>query len=414
MITYKVEIALGDVSPAPFKLDLSDIGSGDQIPGGAALDVSSTLTDVTLDCERFRFSRGRDEPQGEVNPGEATIVLFDETGKYNPSNPDSIYYGYLRPMRKVVISGSLGGGDPYTPIFTGFIHEMEHDANKYSTTIVAKDLMQFLDSANPVFNLNDLASPRTGHILINAVVQATGWADTDIDTSAKGFGLAVEGFEADGTQTALELISDALATDFGGGFYLSRESVWTWLPGGSGRLPTALLYETYRGTLTGATLDGVVNRAIVTRTSPNGDFEELPQTFEDTFSQDIYGVREVRIESPYFNSDFDTAELAERIVTQRAYTAHPVYGLSIPGSLDDGLTSQLLRLDLMDSVVVASPLEQTQGTYRVESIEWEVPRPGEDVIKLGLSVVPSLATQSYYGFVNTALSVNIALPITRR
>ena len=115
--TYEVSIAWEAVPDSAFVLDASQLDSAKQLTsaysgtvgliefgystfGGTDVfggDFAGLFDAVTDDVKSFSVTRGRTANLDTMSAGEATIVLHDPTGKYNPLNAASPIAPYVVP-----------------------------------------------------------------------------------------------------------------------------------------------------------------------------------------------------------------------------------------------------------------------------------------------------------------------------
>lgn len=69
-------------------------------PTPSWVDVSA---DVSL-SQGIDISRGRSDERSEVQPGQCTLALKNDTGTYSPTNPASPHYGHLKPGRRIRVT----------------------------------------------------------------------------------------------------------------------------------------------------------------------------------------------------------------------------------------------------------------------------------------------------------------------
>lgn len=83
-------------------------------------DTTPTWEDITGYVLGFsRIRRGRDDAESSCDPGVLEGLLLDNSeGTFDPDNASGPYYGYLRPMRRIRVTSTVGG-TPYVR-FTGY------------------------------------------------------------------------------------------------------------------------------------------------------------------------------------------------------------------------------------------------------------------------------------------------------
>jgi hypothetical protein len=84
------------------------------LPITVELQLGSTWTDITSDVraeQQIRITRGRSDWGQDVDPGTCTLTLDNNTGKYSPRNPNSVFYGQTG--RNTPIRVSVNSGQTY-------------------------------------------------------------------------------------------------------------------------------------------------------------------------------------------------------------------------------------------------------------------------------------------------------------
>ena len=117
-ITPKVLIRLGPGASFGAVFEL-----GSALNGILGTNILGTATaqfaDVTDTTQAIAVRHGRDRVFEQYTTGQATIQFQDFTGDWNPENAASPYYGQIKPMRQVIITGEYSGTE--YPVFAGYI-----------------------------------------------------------------------------------------------------------------------------------------------------------------------------------------------------------------------------------------------------------------------------------------------------
>ena len=113
-------------------------------------DSAALIVDVSNVVDSISTRRGRSATADEFQTGTLTLRIVDQNGDFNPQNPNSPYFGFLSPMRKVAISATYD--DVVYPIFSGFITSYTtttpRNANDVVyTTITAVDAFRLAQNA---------------------------------------------------------------------------------------------------------------------------------------------------------------------------------------------------------------------------------------------------------------------------
>jgi hypothetical protein len=211
----KVELGLdlGDNSPQGFTLDDAIKGVLDNtsfILGGELFyDITDRLTSVSV-------KRGKSQALDRIDAGIADISLNNNDREFDPLYPDSLYYGFLVPRKKVRISAND------KPVFFGFIEDLDLNylpQNRSSVSIsVADALSQFTNTGIEDYTpVSQLSGAR-----VNAVLDlpSIGWSSTErrIDD---GNSIMLDADVADGTGALDYLKLVALSEQ--GNFFIGKD-----------------------------------------------------------------------------------------------------------------------------------------------------------------------------------------------
>jgi len=89
--------------------------------GTGTLASSTTpepTVDLTPDVRQISIRRGRNIMRDTYEAGTATVRVLDPLSYFNPQNAASPYFGFLTPLRKLRISGTVGGVGYF--LFSGY------------------------------------------------------------------------------------------------------------------------------------------------------------------------------------------------------------------------------------------------------------------------------------------------------
>ena len=119
-----IDFANGPAFGNPLLLDDPSTPLGTGILADAPADVVD-VSDIAL---RVSIRRGRNRVLNSFEAGQATVVLEDENGDYNPQNSSSPYFGKLLPLRKIRIYADYddGGGLERYYLFSGYITSFDN------------------------------------------------------------------------------------------------------------------------------------------------------------------------------------------------------------------------------------------------------------------------------------------------
>lgn len=193
--TYKVTAEIGFI--AGMELDATD-GYGTLDNPLCALYADGVGVDITEDVQEIRITRGRQTQLDEFSAGTCSILLYDQTRKYDPVNTSSIYYNSTAGTSGVTIRRRIKVFYGDTPLFTGRITDIDVEFQPTSLPIsrslvtieAADDFVRFansrLEEFNPVSQLGGaritalLALPEINYT--DATDLATGTITLDTET----------------------------------------------------------------------------------------------------------------------------------------------------------------------------------------------------------------------------------------
>ena len=124
ILGVSIDFANGPAFGNPLLLDDPSTPLGTGILADAPADVVD-VSDIAL---RVSIRRGRNRVLNSFEAGQATVVLEDENGDYNPQNSSSPYFGKLLPLRKIRIYADYddGGGLERYYLFSGYITSFDN------------------------------------------------------------------------------------------------------------------------------------------------------------------------------------------------------------------------------------------------------------------------------------------------
>jgi hypothetical protein len=128
VINAIINFSTGPAFPQAMILDEGIIGTN------VLADATVLIVDVSNQVDGVTTTRGRNAQADLFQTGTLTLRIVDQNGDFNPQNPDSPYYGFLTPMRKVTISGTYAGVT--YPMFSGYITSYTTTTPKMATDVV--------------------------------------------------------------------------------------------------------------------------------------------------------------------------------------------------------------------------------------------------------------------------------------
>lgn len=365
--TYAVKVAWSSRITGVIQIGVSTIGSSDVISAGFG---QNAFDDISADVTGISISRGFSADMLSMQQGRAVVRLYDPTGKYNPENASSTLHDYLLPMRPLEIIATHDAADTF--MFYGFISRIEHDPEPTvkESIIEAVDLSEWLAYHRPV--ISEQTNQRVG-TLLGLILDDCDWRDPAMRYLDPG-GI-IPSFSADGSDTALSLISALVEIDRGFLFvnvsgvvnYYERSRLWR----------SQTVVATYDGSYItglrpGIDVATITNGQTVTRTGGSA------QTYTDTASQQMYGYRDgTPIESAYLGTDGDAASLARWIVVANKDPRPPGRRLEMSNA-DEGRLEAMLATELATFVRIDENESGTDISGWVRAVEHEIGSAGNE------------------------------------
>ena len=107
-------------SDTAFEINPLILGSATEgILGTNTLGSGTLPLEVTNLVSKVSIRRGRNRITSQFEAGTATVTLYDQNGDWNPTNPASIYYPNLVPLRQIIIYATYATNNYF--LFSGFI-----------------------------------------------------------------------------------------------------------------------------------------------------------------------------------------------------------------------------------------------------------------------------------------------------
>jgi hypothetical protein len=351
-ITPKVLIRLGPGASfgAIFELGSTINGIlGTNILGTAA----AQFADVSATTQAISVTHGRDRVFEQYTTGQAVIQFLDFTGDWNPENTSSPYYGQIKPMRQVIITGEYSATE--YPVFAGYITSWDwtwadQSVDYAIVTVTAEDGFRLLNLAN-IEIVTGAANKDLPGQRIEQILDEVDWPDTlrDID-------LGDTDLQNDpGTlRTALEAIQTVENSDLGAFFiapdgkatYYSRATLSTKAAGSPITFSddgTNIAYQNLD-----VNLDETELSNVVTFTRHAGS----PQTVFDSGSIDEYFTRTYERSDLVMETNAIALSRANQVLAYRKQVRLRVDSITLDLSSPSNRIVPGLTLDIGDPIIV--------------------------------------------------------------
>jgi len=284
-MTVPVINAVVNFSTGPSFAQAFIIGEG--ILGTNVLaDSAAIIVDVSDVVDSVSIKRGRNAQADEFQTGTLTLRIVDQLGDFNPQNPNSPYFGFLNPMRKVSISATYSGTT--YPMFAGFITSYTTTTPKNATdvvytTIQAVDALRLAQNAQ-IATVTGATAGQLSGTRINEILDEIGWPASMRDVDAGLTTMQADPGTARTSLAALQTVTNseygAFYVDASGSFVFQDRSVTTASIGGTPtvfndngtdigyfnavwRLDDTLIFNQANVTRTGGTVQNATNAASV-------------------------------------------------------------------------------------------------------------------------------------------------------
>jgi hypothetical protein len=184
-------------------------------------DVIIPTVDLTPDVYSISIRRGRNILKDTYDAGTAIVRVLDPLGYFNPQNPDSPYFGYLVPLRKLRISATTATADHF--LFSGYVNDYRYTFPVGQETayvdILCTDGFRLLQMSN-IATVADTAAGQTTGTRINKILD-----DVQFPNSMRQISTGDATCIADtGTvRTTLDAIKNAEFSEGLGAFYMSPD-----------------------------------------------------------------------------------------------------------------------------------------------------------------------------------------------
>lgn len=179
---------------------------------------SGTLpVEITNLVERVSIRRGRNRITSKFEAGLADVVLYDQNGDWNPTNPAGAYYPNLVPLRQIIIYATYLGVDYF--LFSGFITNYDtgfRQGNEDLSTVVLRcvDGTKLL-AGSSISTVTGTPAGQLSGARVNALLDVIEWP-----VSLRSIDSGDSTLQADpGTsRTALDALNTVQDSEFGGIF----------------------------------------------------------------------------------------------------------------------------------------------------------------------------------------------------
>jgi hypothetical protein len=338
----------------PFLLDSAIYGIIGTNELGSTNTTALTI-DYSTQTTQVAIRRGRDLFTDTYNSGQATVKILDPNGDFNPQNTSSPIYGYVKPLRKIQITGTYSGTKYY--LFSGYTSDYRYT---YPTgqeigyvTIISYDAFKIFNLAQ-IGTVADSGDGQDTGTRIDRILTQIDWPNSMRSTDV---GDTICQADPGSARTALQALRTAEFSELGA-FYIdttgntvfkSRSSTIESIDdtptvfNQTGGIPYANLKFSFDDKL-------IINSANITRIGGT------TQTYTDATSVDTYFLHSVASNNLLMQTDAVAMDLASTYVASRKDSTIRIdsmtLDLSTP-SYSAGVTAAL-SLDYFDNVTISN------------------------------------------------------------
>jgi hypothetical protein len=337
---------------------------------GTGTLASSTTPEPTVDLtpnvRQISIKRGRNIMRDTYEAGSATIRVIDPDGSWNPQNVNSIYYPFLTPLRKLRVSGTVGGVGYF--LFSGYTTEYKYTYPQGQeigyVDIVCSDAFRLMQQAGITTVATTPAGQDTG-TRINKILDQVQWP-TSMRTIDTGNTTCIA--DPATSRTALDALKNAEFSEQGA-FYIDSEGTAIFLNRNNviakyGQTPiefdqtTGIPYSN----LTFAFDDKlIINSAGMTRVGGT------QQVSEDSASIAKYFPHQINESNLVAQTDADTLNIAKIYVATRKETTIRIDAMTVD-LLDPAVpTATMLDLDYFSNLKITNV--QPDGSTIVKTLQ---------------------------------------------
>jgi hypothetical protein len=307
----------------------------------------SLFYDVSQYVVSINSNRGRSRELDKYNAGALEVVFDNTTRVFDPMNSSSPYAGQIVPHREIRVKSNGSA------VFYGLIDDWNLNYNPSgdnTASAIASDGFTLL--AQQTLSAYTATTQLTG-ARINAVLDRpeVNWDATyrNIDTGTINLqGDAIS--DGTGVLNYLQIVE----TTESGNLFIDKSGKVTFQDTLTGPSSVGLVTLTDDGTGIPFSNVAVVygsellyNRVVVTRQGG------LPQTVQDTDSQNSYGISSLNLDGLLFNSDLDSLALANSLLGSYSEPEYRFDSITVQMSeLSTAQQNSLLALDLTDQVKI--------------------------------------------------------------
>jgi len=372
-ISVSFDFSSGATFGYPFTI--GDVKYG--VLGTGTLASSTTpepTVDLTPDVRQIRINRGRNIMRDTYEAGNCTVRVLDPLSYFNPQNASSPYFGLLSPLRKLRVSGTVGGVGYF--LFSGYTTEYLYTYPQGQETgyvdIVCSDAFRLMQQATVTTVASATAGQDTGTRIGKILDQVSFPANMrTVDT-----GNTTCVVDPATARTALDAVKNAEFSEQGA-FYFNQEGTAIFLNRNnvikkygetpiefnqSGGIPYTNLVFAFDDKL-------IINSAGMTRVGGTEQVSENATSIAKYFPHQLNQTNLVA------QTDADTLNIAKIYVATRQETTIRIDAMTVDLLDPDVPTATMLDLDYFSNLKITNV--QPDGstiikTLQAQGLAWDI------------------------------------------
>jgi len=320
-------------------------------------DAVAVIVDVSDQIDYITTNRGRQAEADQFQTGTLSLRIVDQSGDFNPQNPNSPYFGLLSPMRKVAITATYGAVT--YPIFSGFITSYstttpQNASDVVYTVLTAVDAFRLAQNAQ-IATVSGTSAGQLSGARINNLLDAIDWP-----ASMRSISQGLTTVQADpATQrtglSAMQVIETseygALYVDASGSFIFLDRSVTA-----SSVAATATVFNDNGSDISYSNAVWILNDVLVYNQANVTRTGGAVQTAIDQASIDKYFLHSYNQQNLLMQTDAVALEYAQAYVASRAETTVRCDAITLDlytANYNSGIIAAL-SLDYFDPVTITT------------------------------------------------------------
>jgi len=363
-----LNFSTGPATAQAMQIDIGKIGVN------VFADSVAVIVDVSNQVNNVKTQRGRNSLSDQFQTGQLTLRIVDQSGDFNPLNPNSPYFQLLTPMKKVQITATYSSIT--YPIFSGFITSyvttQPSDATEVAyTTITAVDAFRLGNLAQ----ISTVTSATAGDLSgtrINQILDEIDWPATMRDVDAGLTTMQADPGTARTSLQAMQTVTDseygALYVDATGAFTFQDRSVTV-----SSISATPTIFADDGSGIKYANATWILNDSLIFNFASVTRTGGTTQTATNTASIAKYFLHSYNLQNLLMQSDAVALDYARAYVASRAETTIRCDAVELDLYTDNYNSGIIAALDLdfFDPITVittqpgGSVLEKTLQIFGV-------------------------------------------------